>query len=67
MDDKNNEITAIPAIDELDTRDAVVSIDAIGCQREIVAQISGKGGHYPLTLRENQKVLSEDAIHGFDE
>jgi predicted transposase YbfD/YdcC len=35
-EDKSNEITAIPAlIDDLDITEAVVSIDAIGCQREI--------------------------------
>jgi predicted transposase YbfD/YdcC len=66
VDDKSNEITAIPTlIDELDITDAVVSIDAIGCQRDIAAQITEKGGHYLLALKENQKGLLEDAIHGF--
>ena len=65
--DKSNEITAIPAlIDELDITDAVVSIDAAGCQRDIAAQITGKGGHYLLALKENQKGLLEDTVCGFN-
>jgi predicted transposase YbfD/YdcC len=32
----------------------IVSIDAIGCRREIAGQIIGKGGHYLLFLKENQ-------------
>ena len=40
VEDKSNEITAIPSlIEELDITDAVVSIDVIGCQREIVGHV----------------------------
>ncbi|GHS96154.1 hypothetical protein FACS189421_00710 [Bacteroidia bacterium] len=39
VEDKSNEITAIPSLlDEIDIEDAVVSIDAIGCQRSIVTE-----------------------------
>jgi predicted transposase YbfD/YdcC len=66
VEDKSNEITAIPLlIGELDITDAVVSIDAVGCQREIAEQITGKGGHYLLSLKENQSGLYEDAVCGF--
>jgi predicted transposase YbfD/YdcC len=66
MEAKSNEITAIPSlIEELDITDAVVSIDAIGCRREIAAQITAKGGHYLLALKENQKNLYEDVTVGF--
>jgi predicted transposase YbfD/YdcC len=66
VEDKSNEITAIPSlIEELDITDAVVSIDAIGCQREIATQITQKGGHYLLALKENQKNLYEEVTVGF--
>jgi hypothetical protein len=43
VEDKSNEITAIPVlINQLDIKDSVVSIDAIGCQREIAEQIVKK-------------------------
>jgi predicted transposase YbfD/YdcC len=66
VDDKSNEITAIPRlIEELDITDATVSIDAIGCQHEIAGRITGKGGHYLLSLKENQQGLYEDTVCGF--
>jgi len=66
VQDKSNEITAIPSlIDEIDITDAVVSIDAVGCQREIVKQIVDKGGHYLLSLKENQQELYDDVVCGF--
>jgi len=66
VEDKSNEITALPLlIDELDITDAVVSIDAIGCQREIAEQITLKKGHYLLSLKENQSALYEDTVCGF--
>jgi len=66
VEDKSNEITAIPLlIDELDITDAVVSIDAVGCQREIAKQIVDKGGHYLLSLKENQQELYDDTVCGF--
>jgi predicted transposase YbfD/YdcC len=66
VEDKSNEITAIPLLlEELDITDAVVSIDAIGCQREIAAQIVEKGGHYLLSLKANQKELYADVVSGF--
>jgi predicted transposase YbfD/YdcC len=64
--DKSNEIAAIPSlIEELDISEAIVSIDAMGCQRDIAAQIKSKGGHYLLALKENQGNLYEDAVFGF--
>jgi predicted transposase YbfD/YdcC len=56
--DKENEITAIPKLLELlDLKDAVVSIDAIGCQRDIARQVTDAGGDYVLAVKENQKTL----------
>jgi hypothetical protein len=50
VEDKSNEITALPKlIEELDLTDAVVNIDAAGCQRTIAEQITGRNGHYLLS------------------
>lgn len=58
---KSNEITAIPALLELlDLNGALVTIDAIGCQKEIAAKIIDRGGHYALTVKGNQEHLLED-------
>lgn len=58
VEDKDNEITAIPRLlDLLDLKGAVVTIDAIGCQREIVARIVDQGGDYVLPVKENQPTL----------
>ena len=63
---KSNEITAIPdLIEELDITDAVVSIDAIGCQHGIAEQIVEKGGDYLLSLKANQRELYDDTVCGF--
>jgi predicted transposase YbfD/YdcC len=57
----SNEITAIPKLLELlDLHGALVSIDAIGCQKEIAEAIRAGGGHYVLTVKENQPHLLAD-------
>lgn len=64
--DKENEIKAIPEIlDKIELGGAVVSIDAIGTQTEIVKQILSKNGHYFLALKENQKALYESVLEAF--
>lgn len=60
LEGKSNEITAIPeAIESLDLREAVVTIDAMGCQKSIAAQIIEKGGDYILGLKKNQLRMYE--------
>jgi len=60
-DDKSNEITAIPdLLDILDISGCVITIDAIGCQDKIAKKIVGKGGHYCLSVKENQSNLYKD-------
>jgi predicted transposase YbfD/YdcC len=67
-DAKSNEITAIPELLELlDLKGAVVTIDAMGCQRGIAADIIGGGGEYVLAVKENQPHLYEDIGRAFDE
>ena len=56
--DKSNEITAIPKLLELlDLTGATVTIDAMGCQKDIAQQIVKGGGNYVLAVKENQPVL----------
>lgn len=58
---KSNEITAIPQLlDRLCLTDAIVTIDAMGTQKEIAAAIVAKGGDYVLALKGNQGTLHED-------
>ena len=60
VDKKSNEITAIPElIKVLDIAGCIVTIDAIGCQKEIVNLISVKDGDYIIALKKNQKNLYE--------
>jgi hypothetical protein len=57
VDDKSNEITAIPRLLELlDVHGATVSIDAMGCQKAIAERIKQGGGEYVLTLKGNQGI-----------
>jgi predicted transposase YbfD/YdcC len=61
VEDKSNEITAIPRLlDILDLSGALVSIDAVGCQKEIAADIRRGGGDYVLAVKDNQPRLHED-------
>jgi predicted transposase YbfD/YdcC len=61
VDKKSNEITAIPKLLELlDLGGALVTIDAIGCQKEIAKKIVDGGGDYLLTVKSNQENLLKD-------
>src|SRR5208337_1274194 len=51
----------------LDLEGAVVTIDAMGCQKDIAAKIVGGGGQYVLAVKENQPHLYEDIERAFDE
>jgi predicted transposase YbfD/YdcC len=58
VEGKGNEITAIPRLLELmDLKGAVVTVDAIGCQREVARKVVGGGGDYVLAVKQNQKTL----------
>jgi len=59
--EKSNEIVAIPALlDMLVIEGAIISIDAMGCQRHIAEQIVEKKADYVLALKGNQGTLRED-------
>jgi predicted transposase YbfD/YdcC len=60
VNDKSNEITAIPVLlDLLDLQDCVVTIDAMGCQKAIAEKIIERKGDYILQVKDNQKDLKE--------
>lgn len=61
VDGKGNEITAIPQLLALlDLDGALVTIDAIGCQKAIARQVVAGGGDYVLAVKGNQEHLLED-------
>ena len=67
VNDKSNEITAIPdLLDLLDIEGAILTIDAIGTQEEIVNKIVSKHGHYVLPVKDNQKDLRKQIKSQFD-
>jgi len=62
-----NEVTAIPELLELlDLHGALVSIDAIGCQKDIARQVRAAGGDYLLAVKDNQPTLRADVAACFD-
>ena len=62
----SNEITAVPnLLRVLEVKGCLVTIDAIGCQREIAQQIREQGGDYVLALKENQPKLLEEVTATF--
>jgi predicted transposase YbfD/YdcC len=64
--EKSNEITAIPElIDALAIAGCIVTIDALGCQKEIASCIIDKGADYILALKGNQEHLHTDVKQVF--
>jgi predicted transposase YbfD/YdcC len=58
VDEKSNEITAIPELLKvLELSGCIVTIDAIGCQKEIVKLITQQNADYVITLKKNQSNL----------
>ena len=67
VDDKSNEITAIPdLLDLLDIEGAIITIDAIGTQEEIVNKIINKKAHYVLPVKDNQRELRKQIKSHFE-
>ena len=68
VDDKSNEITAIPQLlDLLDIAGCIVTIDAIGCQKTIAQKIIAQGADYVFALKDNQGNLHNDVQELFDD
>ena len=63
MEAKSNEITAMPQLLEvLDLHEKIVTIAAMGCQKDIAETIVARGGHYILAVKANQPTLHAE-IH----
>ena len=67
VDDKSNEITAIPKLLRmLELSGCIVTIDAMGCQKEIAGTITERGANYVLSLKRNQGQLHDDVAEMFE-
>lgn len=67
VDEKSNEITAIPELLKmLNLEGAVVSLDAMGTQREIASQIDDSGADFVLCVKGNQGDLHKELIDQFE-
>ena len=63
---KSNEITALPQLLELlDLHDKIVTLDAMGCQKEIAKTIVAGGGDYLLAVKDNQPTLHAEVQAAF--
>jgi predicted transposase YbfD/YdcC len=68
VDDKSNEITAIPELLHLlALPGCIVTLDAMGCQTEIAAQIVAQGADYVLALKQNQGHLYREVVRLFND
>ena len=64
--EKENEILAIPKLLEmLDLKGCIVTIDAMGCQKEVAQQIRSQEGDYLLALKGNHRILHERVVEFF--
>jgi len=67
-EEKSNEITAVPKLLEMiSLKGAIVTADALNCQRVIAAQVVAQGGDYVLALKGNQGTLHDDVRQFFDD
>ena len=67
IDAKRGELTVLPdLLDGLDLRGCLVSLDALACQPEIAAHITGRGGDYLLALKGNQKKTHAEVQRWFE-
>lgn len=65
--EKSNEITAIPMLlDMLFLKGCIITIDAMGCQKDIVAKIVDKKADYVIAVKGNQGNMHKDIIDWFD-
>ena len=67
-EEKSNEITAVPKLLEMiSLKGAIVTTDALNCQRAIAAQVIAQGGDYLLALKGNQGTLHDDVRRFLDD
>jgi len=67
-EEKSNEITAIPLLlAQLDLTNTIITIDAMGCQKDICGQIVAGGGDFVIAVKDNQPTLRAALETFFDE
>ena len=65
-DEKSNEITAIPELlKQIDLTDTIITIDAMGCQKDICEQIVDDGGDFVIAVKDNQPTLKTAIVSFF--
>lgn len=68
VENKSNEIIAIPKIlEDIDIQGAIITIDAIGCQKKIAKQICESGADYVLALKGNAGLIYDEIVQYFQE
>lgn len=68
VEEKTNEITAIPTLlSVLELKGCIVTLDAMGCQKEIAGAIVEKGADYILAVKGNQGFLLDDLKEAFSQ
>lgn len=68
VEDKSNEITAIPRVlDQINIQGAIITSDAMGCQKNIAKTIVDKEADYMLALKRNQESLADEVENYFDQ
>jgi predicted transposase YbfD/YdcC len=68
VEDKSNEITAIPEIlNDVNIEGAIVTIDAMGCQKSIAKTICAKGADYVLALKGNAGLIHDEISNFFEQ
>lgn len=68
VEEKSHEITAIPQLlDLIFVKDSIITIDAMGCQKQIASKIIENGADYVLMVKDNHKQLREDIELTFGE
>lgn len=66
VDEKSNEITAVPELlDLIDAENAIITTDAMSCQKKIVSKIIEKKADYVIAVKENQPTLLHDIADWF--
>lgn len=67
VEEKSNEITAVPELlDMIDVENAIVTADAMSCQKKIVSKMIEKKADYVIAVKENQPTLLHDITDWFD-
>lgn len=68
VDEKSNEITAVPELlRALQLEGAIVTLDAMGCQKEIAGNIVDRKAHYVLALKGNHATVHQEVREFFDD